>query len=50
MERIGLKDAPQGMLQLVLNIEKYIDKSDVDKKLLHLLRVRVSSSMHKYEA
>lgn len=42
MERIGLKDAPEGMLQVVLNVEKYIDKSEVDKKLLHLLRVRVS--------
>ncbi len=42
MERISLKDAPQGMLQVVLNVEKYVDKGDVDKKLLDLLRVRVS--------
>lgn len=42
MERINLNDAPQGMLQVVLNVEKYISKSAVDQKLLHLLRVRVS--------
>ena len=42
MERISLNDAPQGMLQVVLNVEKYVNKSNVDKKLLELLRTRVS--------
>jgi AhpD family alkylhydroperoxidase len=42
MERISLNDAPQGMLQVVLNVENYISKSEMDEKLLDLLRVRVS--------
>ena len=42
MERISLNDAPQGMMQVVLNVEQYIAKSGMDKKLLHLLKVRAS--------
>ncbi len=42
MERISLNDAPQGMLQVLLNVENYISKSEMDEKLLDLLRVRVS--------
>lgn len=42
MERITLIDAPQGMLQVMRNVEDYIDKSGLDKKLLDLLFVRVS--------
>ena len=42
MERITLNDAPQGMLQLLLNIEAYIGKSGLDKKLLGLLKTRAS--------
>ncbi len=42
MERISLNDAPQGMMQVLLNVEKYVNNGDVDQKLLHLLRLRVS--------
>ncbi len=42
MERISLNDAPQGMLAVVQNVEKYINQGEVDHKLLDLLRVRVS--------
>jgi AhpD family alkylhydroperoxidase len=42
MERIPLSDAPQGMLQVMQNVEDYIDKSGLDKRLLDLLLVRVS--------
>ena len=42
MERISSNDAPQGMLQVVLNVENYISKSEMDEKMLDLLRVRVS--------
>jgi AhpD family alkylhydroperoxidase len=42
MERIVLKDVPQGMLQVVLNVEHYINKSGLDKKLIGLIKVRAS--------
>jgi AhpD family alkylhydroperoxidase len=42
MERINSIDLPQGMLPLMLNVEHYIDKSGIEKKLLNLLRVRAS--------
>jgi hypothetical protein len=31
MERITLSDAPQGMLQVMRNVEDYIDRSGLDK-------------------
>lgn len=42
MERINLKDAPQGMLEVLLNIEHFISKSGLDKKLIGLIKVRAS--------
>ena len=42
MERISLNEAPQGMMQVVLNVEQYIAKSGIDKKLLHLMKIRAS--------
>jgi AhpD family alkylhydroperoxidase len=42
MERISYKDAPEGLLATLLQTQKYVDQSGLDKKLLHLLRFRVS--------
>ncbi len=42
MERITLNEAPKGMYQLLLNIEEYVAKCGLDKKLLHLLKIRAS--------
>ena len=42
MERISFNEAPQGMAQVVLNVEQYIGKSGLDKKLIALLKFRVS--------
>jgi AhpD family alkylhydroperoxidase len=42
MERISFNDAPQGMAQVLLNVEQYISKSGLDKKLISLLKFRVS--------
>ncbi len=42
MEKISLNDAPQGMLQVMLNVEQYINKSGMDNKLLELVRFRVA--------
>lgn len=42
MERISFNEAPQGMAQVVLNVEQYIGKSSLDKKLISLLKFRVS--------
>lgn len=42
MERITMIDAPQGMMQLLLNVEAFIGKSGIDNKLLELLRTRAS--------
>jgi AhpD family alkylhydroperoxidase len=42
MERISQKDAPQGMFQVMLQVQQYIDNSGLDIKLLELVRMRVS--------
>jgi AhpD family alkylhydroperoxidase len=42
MERISYSDAPAGMAQLMTNVEEYIGKSGLDKKLVGLLKFRVS--------
>jgi AhpD family alkylhydroperoxidase len=42
MERITYKEAPAGMLNALLQVQQYVDKSGLDKKLLHLIRMRVS--------
>lgn len=42
MERISYSDAPAGMAQVMTNVEQFINKSGLDKKLLELLRFRVS--------
>ncbi|MDP4283685.1 MAG: carboxymuconolactone decarboxylase family protein [Bacteroidota bacterium] len=42
MERISFNEAPHDMLQVMRNVEQYVNKSSLDKKLLELLRFRVS--------
>ena len=42
MERISFKEAPQGMIQVLRNVEEYIAKGSLDKRLLELVRFRVS--------
>jgi AhpD family alkylhydroperoxidase len=42
MERISYKDAPEGMYQVMANVEVYIAKSGFDRKLIHLIKLRVS--------
>lgn len=42
MERISFKDAPEGMYQVMANVESYLAKSGFDHKLLHLIKLRVS--------
>ena len=42
MERIKYNEIPQGLLQALLNVQNYVDKSGLDPKLLHLIRMRVS--------
>lgn len=44
MERISLNEAPQGMMALLLNIEQYLAKSGMDRKLLQLVKVRASNA------
>lgn len=41
MERISQKEAP-GILQALLQVQQYVDSLGIDKKLLSLLRSRVS--------
>src|SRR5687768_2181071 len=41
MERINQNDAP-GVLQAMIQVQQYVDKLGIDKKLLSLLRTRVS--------
>jgi AhpD family alkylhydroperoxidase len=41
MERISQKDA-QGVFQALLQVQQYVDSLGIDKKLLSLLRTRVS--------
>ena len=58
MERISLNDTPQGMREVLLNVEQYIARSGMDKKLLNLLKIRASQinscayclDMHSKEA
>lgn len=42
MERISQKELPQGFIQTMFQVQQYIDHSGLDKKLLVLLRMRVS--------
>ena len=42
MERISFKDLPQGLAQVMLKTQEYVDNSGLDEKLLHLIRMRVS--------
>ena len=42
MERIAYSDAPAGFPQAVLQVQNYLDNCGLDKKLLSLLRFRVS--------
>lgn len=42
MERISDNNVPAGMMQVMRNVEHYINQSGLDKKLLELLRFRVS--------
>lgn len=58
MERISFNEAPAGMVQLLTNVEAYIAKSGLDKKLISLLKFRASQinscayclDMHSKEA
>ncbi len=58
MERISLNETPQGMRDVLLNVEQYIAKSGMDKKLLNLVKIRASQinscayclDMHSKEA
>ena len=58
MERISLNETPQGMRELLLNVELYLAKSGMDKKLLNLVKMRASQinscayclDMHSKEA
>lgn len=42
MERISYRELPQGLMQVLLKTQEYIDNSGLDPKLLHLIRMRVS--------
>jgi AhpD family alkylhydroperoxidase len=42
MERITYKEMPNGFLTPLLKVQEYVDNSGLDRKLLHLLRMRVS--------
>ncbi len=42
MERISFKEAPEGLYQVMANVEAYIAKSGFDRKLIHLIKFRVS--------
>lgn len=58
MERISLDETPKGMKEVLLNVEQYIAKSGMDKKLLNLMKMRASQinscayclDMHSKEA
>jgi AhpD family alkylhydroperoxidase len=58
MERISLNETPQGMREVLLNVEQYIAKSGMDKNLLNLVKMRASQinscayclDMHSKEA
>lgn len=42
MERISFKDAPAGLVRALMQSQEYVDKCGIDRKLLSLLRFRVS--------
>ena len=42
MERISQKDLPQGLLPVLLQVQNYIDNSELDASLQQLIRFRVS--------
>lgn len=42
MERISFKDAPEGLYQVMANVEAYLGKSGIDHKFLALIKLRVS--------
>ena len=42
MERISYRELPQGLIQVMLKAQEYVDNSGLDDKLLHLIRMRVS--------
>ncbi|HEY0679681.1 MAG TPA: carboxymuconolactone decarboxylase family protein [Chitinophagaceae bacterium] len=42
MERITMKEIPQGLIQSLLQVQSYVDSTGLDKKLLELIRMRIS--------
>jgi AhpD family alkylhydroperoxidase len=58
MERISESDLPEGLMQSLLEVERYIAKAPIDKSILQLMRIRVSQingcayclDMHSKEA
>ena len=42
MEKISYQEIPQGLMQVMRQVETYINNSGLDHKLLELLRMRVS--------
>lgn len=58
MERISNSDLPDGLMQIMLDVEAYVAKTGLDKSTLELMRTRVSQingcayclDMHSKEA
>lgn len=42
MERISQTEIPKGMYQVLMQVQEYIDSSELDTRLLELVRMRVS--------
>ncbi|MCE2028104.1 carboxymuconolactone decarboxylase family protein [Sessilibacter corallicola] len=42
MERIGFADIPKGLFDAMMNVEEYIQSTNIDYKLLELVRLRAS--------
>src|SRR5215216_6544949 len=42
MERISYRGAPAGLLQVMQQVQQYVDNSGIDIRLLELIRMRVS--------
>jgi len=42
MERINYQDIPKGMFETLKNVEEFIDTSELDFKLLEIIRLRVA--------
>lgn len=42
MERISHNELPDGLIQAMLHVQSYVDKSGLDPLLLELMRMRVS--------